>query len=291
MTIRTLGLTRFSMAVLLAWTTDAAAQAARNQVATLYASADYETALAVLGDDGPGGTTDEDVYRAYCLIALGRPADAVIERIYTRDPLFQADAGESPRVRSAFRAVRTRLLPSIARTLYADGKAAFDRREFPEAARAFERALPVAETLWMEGRPEMEDVRTLAIGFLTLSREKAGPPPVTPPVLPSRETPISRLLPFEIDSGAAPVQAVPVKQDLPAFTYPLGPDVAILKGSLDVDINSRGEVTRAAVVQTLHPQYDLELLRAARGWIYEPATRAGRPVASLKRVEVEVKAR
>ena len=44
----------------------------------------------------------------------------------------------------------------------------------------------------------------------------------------------------------------------------------------------------AEIIKSVHPAYDQALLRAARGWIYEPAKKDGVPIPSEKTVEVSV---
>ena len=105
----------------------------------------HADALAML--DGLASATrvrDErqviDLYRALCLVALGRSGDAdtTIESIVARDPLYRA-AGEdlAPRVRASFVDARRRLLPAIIQRQYRDAKAAFDHQEFDNAAKGF----------------------------------------------------------------------------------------------------------------------------------------------------------
>ena len=108
----------------------------------LYASAAYDDALAVLNRlrsaDHPASQSRAiEQYRAFCLLALGRSADAeqAIEAVIAAEPSFQpGEADASPRIRSAFTSVRRRMLPSIIQATYAQAKSAFDRKEFAAAA-------------------------------------------------------------------------------------------------------------------------------------------------------------
>jgi len=85
-------------------------QDALNAARDLYASAAYEDALAVLNRVPDASRPPDEAravsqYRAFCLLALGRTAEAerAIETMITRDPTYQPPAGDmSPRVRSAF---------------------------------------------------------------------------------------------------------------------------------------------------------------------------------------------
>src|SRR5262245_61546842 len=104
----------------------------------LYAAAAYDDALRMLNRlrterQSPENQLLIDQYRAYCLLALGRAADAeqAIEAVVTASPLFvPSNAEVSPRIRLAFSDVRKKLLPVIIQDRYARGKAAYDRKDF-----------------------------------------------------------------------------------------------------------------------------------------------------------------
>src|SRR6185436_9109928 len=96
----------------------------------LYAAANYEDALVVLNkllNQSPHGEDGSAIeqYRAFCLLALGRSADAqqAIEAVVSATPSYQPSGAEvSPRVRSAFSDVRRRMLPGIIQQKYASAK-------------------------------------------------------------------------------------------------------------------------------------------------------------------------
>ena len=95
----------------------AAAQDNLTRARELYESAAYEEALVELGRlktaDPASSAAAIDRYRALCLMALSRGAEAdeVIESIVISDPLYLPAATEAaPRVRAAFSAVRQRPL-------------------------------------------------------------------------------------------------------------------------------------------------------------------------------------
>ena len=106
----------------------------------LYASAAYDEALTLLNrlrsSDHP--STDSraiEQYRAFCLLALGRSADAeqAIEAVVAAEPTYHpGDSDVAPRVRAMFTDVRRRMLPTIIQQKYAVAKAAFDRKDFAE---------------------------------------------------------------------------------------------------------------------------------------------------------------
>jgi hypothetical protein len=154
---------------------------------TLYASARYDEALAVLDDlrptEAPGPVADLksiEQYRSLCLLALGRDSEAetAIAAVITADPSYlPSDAEASPRVRAAFSDVRKKLLPEIAAQRYADAKATFDHKEYARATQQFRRVLALLDDPDMAGR--QGDLRTLASGFLDLAI--AATPPPEPP--------------------------------------------------------------------------------------------------------------
>jgi hypothetical protein len=281
----------FAMCVLGA-ASPASAQDLLDPVRLLYASAEYEEALTTLGRLRTEAAADEateiDRYRALCLIALGRSAEAdkAIESIVKADPLFQpAPAEASPRVRAAFDEVRRRLLPGIVRSSYAEAKAAYDRDEFEDAAQKLERTLRVLDDPDAGSQPELADLRVLITGFLDLSKaalEKSasGAPPSAAANAPAPQP-------------AAPVpptiiEPVVIRQELPPWTVSSGSAATRgeFRGMIEIDIDERGNVMLATLTDSVHPQYDPLLLNAARDWQYQPARRNGQPVKSRKRVEV-----
>ena len=88
----------------------------------LYESASYEAALELLAAlDKPDALEQIELYRALCLLALGRTAEAEksLARIVLRKPLYKPDESETPpRLVALFKDVRKRTLPAAARELY-----------------------------------------------------------------------------------------------------------------------------------------------------------------------------
>src|SRR5258705_124513 len=173
----------------------------------LYASARYDEALAVLNDLHPADTTTTvsdrksiEQYRSLCLLALGRgtEAESAIAAVVTADPAYQPGEVEaSPRVRAAFSDVRKRLLPDIASRQYADAKAAFDRKEYANAAQQFRQVIALLDDPDMGGK--LSDLRTIVTGFLDLS-VAATPPPPPAPKLPVVATPLPPPVP-QVDTN------------------------------------------------------------------------------------------
>jgi TonB family protein len=288
---------RLTVAALLFSVTAAAAQNAAadalEPVRQLYASADYEEALSALGrlqPATPNSGLEIDRYRALCLIALNRAseADRVIESIVAADPLYQPSASDaSPRVRTAFSTVRERVLPAVARSLYLEARAAYDRKAFAEAAQALEKTVRVIDTIESPAKNELADLRVLASGFLDLSKAAAAPPAPAPPVAPAK--PESAAPP---PPPAAPPNTglVVLKQDLPPLPFSIASlGTGEYRGVVELQIDESGNVTDARIVETVHAIYDPMLLKAARQWKYEAPRVAGKPMATVKRVEIVLK--
>ena len=246
-----------------------------------------------------GGVVEIDRYRALCLIALGRSAEAdqAIETTVTMDPLYQPAAADTPpRVRAAFAAVRHRVLPTVVRSLYASAKAAYDRKAFAEAADGLDKTVRVIDNL--EGsNPELGDLRMLASGFLDLSKAAIATASVPPPPAPApAPTPAQASLNL-VDAPVALAPAPPLpfsnvvakRQDLPQLPFSLASTKGQYRGTVEVEINEAGDVVGARVIQSVHVLYDPLLLVAARDWKYVPARIDGRPMAVRKRVDVVLK--
>jgi TonB family protein len=282
---------RAVLLALLLLAPDASAQDALSAARELYASASYEEALSAFGRLKDGATVmasaEIDRYRALCLIALGRASEAnnVIESIVLNDPLYQpAESDASPRVRSAFSAVRQRVLPGVARSFYVDGKAAFDRKAYPEAIQALEKTVSVIDNIEGDDKAGLGDLRVLAAGFLDLSRA-AGAAPAPAANAAAAATPE----PAAARPAAPPVTTnlVVLKQELPPVPFSLSASGAgEYRGIVEVEIDEAGNVTNSRIIQSVHAFYDPILLKAARDWKYEPPRVAGKPISSRKRVEV-----
>jgi hypothetical protein len=202
------------------------AQDSLSGVRQSYVNADYEATLVELDRLPP--TTDEaeqlerDRYRAMTLIALGRTPEAqeAIERILLVNPRYELSEEEAaPRIRHAFDEVRLRVLPRLARSLYEEGRASFDRKEMAKAQPTLEQALAVLDLLPPD-EPGTADLRTLVSGFLQLSRASisaapgaaltqpegvASPGPPTPvPVATSGASPPDSVAPAAVAPAGSP---------------------------------------------------------------------------------------
>jgi TonB family protein len=270
----------------------------------LYSSAAYEDALAVLNRLRPSdGRPDEgraiEQIRAFCLLALGRTSEAerAIEAVVAAEPTYRpSNSDVSPRVRSAFSAVRARMLPNIIQQKYAQAKAAFDRRDYVAAADGFGKvltALADSDVGAAANQPPLSDVRTLTVGFNELSLKAAAPAP--PPPLPASPTPAAPplapvpagpLIYAAEDSRVTP--PVIVNQVLPL--YPTRP-VPAGQGILDVIIDQNGVVEAALIRTSVNPLYDRMVLAATKAWRYKPAIVNGVPVRFRKSILITLSAK
>jgi hypothetical protein len=264
-----------------------------------YAAAEYEEALAMLERVKAGGGIGSDSravdqYRAYCLLALNRQSDAegAIAAVVISDPLYQPNDSEvSPRVRTAFREVRRRMLPSVVQERYAFAKAAFEAKEFDTASTAFASLLKVMAdpdlAPHMSTSP-LSDLKMLATGFADLAARSATPAPIAAVTKSSNMAlPIGRTTPkvySNEDPGIVPPLAL--QQTLPAFS-----DVgtSVRPGVLELLIDERGAVESAVLRVNIHPRIDGPLLEAVRRWKYQPAILDGGAVKYRKLVQVDVK--
>jgi TonB family protein len=262
------------------------------RVRALYVAAAYEEALAAMPDGlSTVAGTELEQYRALCLLALGREADAkaTIERLVKAHPTFVPTADEvSPRMRTLFTTVRNSLIPVIAKQAYADAKAAYDAKD-KEAARAgFQRTLELIDTVPEESRGSLADMRLLAADFHELSAPRPAAPAEGARSAPT--TAAAPAAPAPAAPAGAFVPAVAVQQELP----PWNPLDAVARrteyvGLLQVQIGPDGRVTLARMLKGSHPAYDMAVLRQAKRWLYKPAMRGGQPVASEREIEIRLR--
>jgi hypothetical protein len=255
----------------------------------LYGSASYDEALGVLerlktaAPSGSSDVRDIEEYRALCLLALGRQADAekAIETLVTLDPTFRPDeTAVSPRVMSAFDQVRRRIIPNVAQQRYLTAKAAFDKKDYQPALDGFDAVLklinaPDLGTAVQE--PPLSDLRTLVTGFRDLARA-AIPPPADPPAPPPPVVPASPPAPV-IYTGDDPNVTPPVvvSQSVPPWPLPTatsGPRWGIL----EIIVSETGAPEAVRLTKSIAGFYDDQLVAAAKRWKFKPATKDGQPV-------------
>jgi hypothetical protein len=290
--------------LLLSFGSIAAAQDSLVSVKTLYASAAYEDALTAidrLRSAGPAASDSSGLeqYRAFCLLALGREAEATkaLENLITADPFFAPDQNDmSPRVLTLFQGVRRRLLPTLVQQKYAMAKATYDRKEYAAAADQFTRVISLLDDPDMDQKAAgLGDLRTLAGGFLDLAKGAVAPPkppqPVVEPAPPPPPPPPVKTMYDGSDTLVTP--PVVQRQDFPPFPMSPGPliNTPMRSGVIEIVIDEAGRVERVTMRQSISPVYDATLLTAAAGWRYKPALRDGKPVKYRKLIQVTVEPR
>jgi len=271
----------------------------------LYASASYEDALAMLGrlnaaELPPDEGRTADQYRALCLLALGKSAEAsqAIEAVVAADPSYHpSDSEVSPRVRAVFSEVRKRLLPGLVQQKYAIAKAAYDHKDFATASNGFGQLLALyadADLAPAAAKPPLSDLRTLIDGFHALSVQAAVPRPAPEPVavvakapvVPKPE-PVAEPEPPRVYTAGDPsvVPPVTIRQELPPFN---GVVQRAMTGAMEVVIDETGKVVSAAMRSPTIANYDRQAVVAAQSWRYRPATLNGAPVKYRKLIQVAV---
>jgi tetratricopeptide (TPR) repeat protein len=254
-------------------------------VRELYASAAYEDALSAVGKfDVADPSPEAEQYRVFCLVALGRVAEAdqAVERLLTARPEYHPDPSEaSPRIRALFTQVRQRIGPALLKRMYQRARAAMERKDRDSAVAEFEAMLRMADDPDVRTDPATAELKELGSGFLELSRAMPSGTPIPPP------------LPAPSAAPAAPrastiTPPVVIQQRLPRWIPDPASRSKQFTGAIRVQISAEGKVVAAEVVRSLHPAYDQLLVRAAREWLYYPGKRDGVDIASEKTVEVSL---
>jgi tetratricopeptide (TPR) repeat protein len=253
----------------------AGAQDALSAARALYAAAQYDDALAAFdtlksrGVLAPETALAVEQGRAFCLLALGRQADAraAIEAVVNLDPLYVPGEDDTPpKIRAAFRDARRSALPDVLDHLYSRAKNAYDSKNFIEAAAGFSRILALLDDpdLTLEPGPR-SDMRAMAKGFLGLTQTTtlfdAAWKEVTPPV-PERTT-----------------------IDIPRSLGPIGAAATL---AIEVILTAQGKVESATVRTPDTSGLAPLVLRAVQAWRYRPAVREGRPVRYRMMVQVVI---
>jgi TonB family protein len=259
-----------------------AAQDSLQSVKELYASAAYEDALTAVGKiDSPSEPNLEaEQYRVFCLVALGRMDEAAqaVESVLTLQPEYRpSPADASPRIQTLFSQVRRRMGPTLVKRIYQQGRAAMERKDREEAVAQFEAMLRIANDKDVRNEASMAELRELGSGFLELSKAL---PPKPKPAEPAPAAVAPR--------PSVVVPPVIIQQRLPPWIPDPVSRATEFRGAIRVQISAEGKVTNAEMLKSVHPAYDQSLLRSARAWLYEPATKDGVPIPSEKTVEVAV---
>jgi TonB family protein len=264
-----------------------AAQVSEVDYKSLYAAAEYDKALEVVTSLD---SVEAQQYKALCLLALGRQVDAstAVEALVNSSPTFIPSSDDAPpRFVELVSKVRQKLLPTIARRVFAEGRDRYTDKKNDEAVKRFSLVLTLLNDPSFPDPNTKQDLETLAQGFIDLAtaaavpvKVVAAPPePVPPPPAAAAATP------------AAPpkvVAPVALSQEVPPMPTDLASRVDT-KLVLVVLIDETGKVTSATVKESAHPVYDRLVSQATRNWRYTPATRNGVPIPSEQVVTIQVK--
>ena len=249
----------------------------------LYASAEYDQALSLIGDSQEPAAQQ---YRALCLLALGRQADAeaALKSLITVAPEFTLSAEDMPpRFVTLFAQQRREIVPGVLRKLFADAREDYRAKAYDRALPQFKRVLALSSETEVRDAEGVDDLRLLAESFIDIATASEAP----------RAEVAASAAPAAAPAAAAkaavrlPTLPVAVRQDMPP--WPAGTPVrAGLSGSVKIRINSSGKVISAAMVRSIEPRYDAHVLAATHFWEYKPATANGVPVESDSIVEITI---
>ena len=276
--------------LVLSVSSSAAAQATEVDFKALYAAAEYDKALDVVGSLD---TLEAQQYRALCLLALGRTADATtaIESLVNASPTFIPSSEDAPpRFVELVTKVRQKLLPTIARRVFTEGRELYNDKQSEEAVKRFSLVLTLLKDPAFTDLNAKQDMETLATGFIDLA--KASPTPVNVVAATAEPVPPSAAAPAAAASAVPPrvVPPVALVQTVP----PIPTDIASRVGAklvMVVQIDAAGRVTSATVKESAHPRYDRIVVLGTRDWRYTPATLNGLAIASEQVVTIQPQAR
>lgn len=268
----------------------AAAQASEVDFKALYAAAEYDKALEVIASLD---NLEAQQYKALCLLALGRTADAstAIETLVNASPTFVPSSEDAPpRFVELVTKVRQKLLPTVARRLFTEGREQYNQKQNEEAVKKFSLVLVLIKDPAFTDASAKQDLETLATGFSDLAKAAttpvkvvaAAPEPVAPPPAPTAAA--APAVAPKVVPPVALVQTVP----------PMPSDIATRVGArlvMVVQIDAAGRVTNATVKESAHPRYDRLVALATRDWRYTPATLNGLAIASEQIVTIQPQGR
>lgn len=262
-----------------------------DRVRSLYVSAAYEDALALLAGPAPAATVDvADKYRALCLLALNRTPEAeeVLDRLLVRNPSFQMTQAEaSPRVIALLADVRRRVLLRDLETRYAQARADYDAGRFRDAAVGFGQVVLTTSNPGVAGAPRVEDLRRLADEYRLLASARTDSPASTENVRTARALdpePAGTRVFTRLDAAVHP--PVELDRKMPAWSPPRDVAWRSFRGLIEVLVNERGAVDDARLIERIAPFYDGPLLASARTWRFKPASLNGLPVKFRQQLDI-----
>ena len=147
------------------------------RVRDLYASAEYDQALSVIGNSQDPAAQQ---YRALCLLALGRQADAeaALERLIASAPEFTLSAEDMPpRFITMFAQQRREIVPGVLRKLFAEAREDYRAKAYDRALPQFKRVLALSSEAEVRDAEGVDDLRLLAESFIDIATASEAPKP------------------------------------------------------------------------------------------------------------------
>jgi len=305
------------LVVALAGASPVSAQGTLEKAKALYDSAAYDDALTALATvQAP----EAQQYRALCLLALGRAQDAkdAVEQLVSTTPLFEPSLEDvPPRFLTLVAEAKKKLVPSLARKTFNEGRDQFRSGEHEQSLEKFDLVLTLTETPGFKETSDAEVLRTLASGFIDLAQateaaraaakaaetKAAEAKAAEAKAAEAKSIGSTATEPKAPEPGAASAvaestpaagastevsQPVAIRQTIPPVPSGmagLGSPTAAVRVAIGPD----GKVITASMQQPSHPLYDRLVLQAAREWLYMPAMLNGKPVASEKVVSIQLR--
>jgi TonB family protein len=233
-------------------------------------------------------------------------AQVEVDGLVSTFPAFvPAKEDVSPRFLTLFSDSRGRLLPDLTRKQFAAAREEFRAKNLGAAKEHFQAVLDLADDPSWRQNSDAEDLRTLAAAFLELA--SAAPTTASEPSVSSEPSETAR--PSGSAAASPPADPTPAPVPIVRQTTEILPAIAIdqtlpswrptdavtalrrFTGALSVRIGKDGHVVDAAIQQATDPEYDKQLLLAARSWRYKPAIRNGEPIESDKVVTYSLRLR
>ena len=147
------------------------------RVRNLYASAEYDQALSAIGDSQDPAAQQ---YRALCLLALGRQADAeaALERLIASAPEFTLSAEDMPpRFVALFAQQRREIVPGVVRKLFAEAREDYRAKAYDRALPQFKKVLALSSDAEVRDVEGLDDLRLLAESFIDIATASESPKP------------------------------------------------------------------------------------------------------------------
>jgi tetratricopeptide (TPR) repeat protein len=232
----------------------------------LYESAAYEEALAVLAN---ATSPDAYQYRALCLVALGRIADAENElaALVTISPAFVVrDEDMPPRFLVLFAEARRKVVPPLLRQLFEQARQQYQNKSYQQALEGFERVSALASDRLLSEEEGMKDLALLASGFVDLVRSSIASPTSAPAVEPPSAPAVRAASPpagrAAEPAGRAPAPATAAAS--PPATAAAAEDRAGIQATLDMYASGYSRLD-AAAIKRIYPGIDEQRLQRGFG--------------------------